>query len=411
MSSSSHALRFQLGFNDETLALVAAAIVLLSAVFWSAHLAGVEKVDFSLTYVGARLVRSGLGSRVYDVELQRHTRDSLFANPSPILFEHPPFEAVLFSPLATLPFRAAYLVWGLIDAVILLLLMFFMRAYFPWPRDSLGYVFLWLFFAPLAVALYQGQTSIVVLALFALAFVNLKSERELPAGVALGFALLKFQFVLPFVFIFLLRRRWRFLGGFALSCGLLALVSIVGVGFRALAEYARLLLSIESNPGSQSYGSAVDMPTIHGFVYAVLGRWLGHTELSVISGAIAIVLLVWVACRWQSARSECDAELLFAAAVSASLLAGSHMFTHDFSPLIVPMFVVAARFREMSRRWRVVTAVTLAIFWTFPIYFACVAWHCLYLMCPILLLFLFSAVLTASASHQDRVDQREYVRA
>ena len=35
------------------------------------------------------------------------------------------------------------------------------------------------------------------------------------AGVALGLALLKFQFAVPFAVIFLLRRQWRFLGGFA----------------------------------------------------------------------------------------------------------------------------------------------------------------------------------------------------
>src|ERR1700746_2883613 len=103
---------FPLGLNDSTLALLGAAILLVSAVVWSAQSPRLEKTDFSLTYVGATIVHAGLGQRLYDVELQKHTRDSLFQHPNPLFFEHPPFEALLLSPLAALPFRTAYLVWG-----------------------------------------------------------------------------------------------------------------------------------------------------------------------------------------------------------------------------------------------------------------------------------------------------------
>src|SRR5437773_10126934 len=111
MSNSSllvPARRFTFGFNDATPGLLAAFILLFGAALWAVHSPGVEKTDFSLTYVGATIEHEGLGRSLYDITLQKHVRDSLFQHPSPLFFEHPPFEALLFSPLAALPFSSAY---------------------------------------------------------------------------------------------------------------------------------------------------------------------------------------------------------------------------------------------------------------------------------------------------------------
>ena len=408
--TSSPRTSFHLGFNDSTLVLFGAAILLVGAVLWAAQMPHVEKTDFSLTYVGAAIVHSGEGHCLYDVELQKQTRDSLFEHPNPLFFEHPPFEALLLSPLAALPFQAAYLVWGLFNVVLSLLLMVFLRPYLKWPREDLAYVCLWLLFAPLAVALYQGQSSILLLAVYSISFVQLKRERELSAGIALGFGLIKFQFVLPLALIFLFRKRWRFLTGFLISACILGVVSIATVGLRGVVEYERFLLTIAGNPQNLSYGSAVDMPTIHGFLYAVLGQKINHTGLNIVSAFLSILLLVWVARRWQSVKTESSADLLFGAAVAASLLAGLHMFTHDFSPLILAMFLAAAHFQKGVAGYRIPMAVSLAVFWSFPIYFLFVAWHCLYLMCPILFLFMYSGIRAAKYANRLGLAEVECVR-
>src|SRR5262249_51459922 len=98
----------RLGLNEWTLGLFGAAVLLFGAVVWSANGPHVEKTDFSLTYVGAKIVRDGMGSQLYDIDLQKQVRDATFRHPNPLLFEHPPFEAALLSPLAMLPFRTAY---------------------------------------------------------------------------------------------------------------------------------------------------------------------------------------------------------------------------------------------------------------------------------------------------------------
>jgi hypothetical protein len=391
-----------IGFNDSTLGLLGSTILLIGAVLWCARGPGVEKTDFSLTYVGAQIVHQGLGSRLYDLDLQKQVRDSLFQHPNPLFFEHPPFEALLFSPLAALPFRTVYMLWGLLNATIWLLLIFFMRSYFPAPREDLGYITLWLLFAPLGVALFQGQSSLLLLALYAAAFILLRQNNELAAGAAMGLGLFKFQFVLPFVLIFLFRKQWRFLGGFCITGFVLGILSLLTTGWHGIVTYVRFLLAIGTTPQNLSYGSAVDMPTIHGFVYAMLGGQLSHGGLSISVLALSVGTLFFIAGNWKALRGSSGDNLMFAAAVAGALLSGSHMFTHDFSPLLLAMFIALASLPSRSEHGlRAAMIFTLVVLWLPPVYFALVAVHGMYLMCPVLFLFAVSAVLSRKYVSKD----------
>ena len=387
--------------TESTLGALAVAIILIGAVLWSARGSHPEKTDFSVTYVGAYMVHHGLRARLYDLTSQSRIRDSLFSDPNPLVFEHPPFEALLLSPLAAVPYRSAYMIWGFVNVTVWLFLMIFLRPRVAWPRDEMAYFALWLLFAPLGVALFQGQSSLLVLAIFSITFFQLKKSNEFAAGVAMGLALIKLQFALPFALIMLFRWRWRFLAGFACTSVLLGALSLATVGWSGLTGYARFLLTVGNNPQNMSFGSAVDMPTIHGLVFAFFGPILGHRGLNISVAVLSILLLWFVAREWKPAESEVADNLMFAAAIAACLLASSHMFTHDFSPLMLGLLLVAATLsrREISPKQHVAlrnaTIATLAIFWTFPIYFMCVAWHCMYLMCPVLLVFVLCVSLMA----------------
>jgi hypothetical protein len=81
------------------------------------------------------------------------------------------------------------------------------------------------------------------------------------------------------------------------------------------------------------------------------------------------------------------------------------------------MFLVAASlsgFKPLSalqRSLQIAIIATLALFWTFPLYFVCVAWHCLYLMCPVLAVFAFSVLLTARYVDNRKQVEVEYLTA
>jgi len=251
-----------------------------------------------------------------------------------------------------------------------------------------------LLFAPLGIALYQGQSSLVLLAIYAISFITLREKREFLAGAVLGLGLFKFQFVLPFALMMVFRRKWRFLSGFGTTSACLLLLSLIAVGWTGLIRYGRFILTIGSNPQNESFGSAVDMPTLYGFFYAVFGTRASHNLLNLIVVGSSILLIVYVARRWENDACESSFHLMFAAAVGVALVSSSHMFTHDFSPLILAMFLAAASISIRIPHSRLLL-FPLILFWAFPIYFLLVACHCLYLLCPMVLLFSYLAIRVA----------------
>jgi hypothetical protein len=377
---------------ENAIALFGFAVLLVFAVFWADRPPTMEKTDFSVTYVGSRMIYLGEGSELYDLAEQKRLKTSLLKNAEPLIYEHPPFEALLLSPLGALPYKTAYLVWGLINVAVWLSLPWLLRPYAPVPREELGYLTLWLVFAPLGVALFQGQSSIVLLLVYSLAFISLKQGGDFRAGAILGLGLFKFQFALPFALIFLLRKQWSFMKGFLATAFGLGVLSFFAVGWSGMWGYIHLLANVASHPDNLTYGIAGDMATVQGFVQAVLGKLLGPSIVSLIVAAVSAALIGWTALRW---RATADLErgrnfdLMFAVSVVVALVTGFHMFTHDLSPLLLAMLLAAAYFpgRE-CRTLRLTLGASLIAFWTPPLFFALLAWHGAYLWFPVLMAFM-----------------------
>jgi hypothetical protein len=384
---------------DSALAYFGLAVFLVSAVFWADRPPTVEKTDFSVTYIGSRMVYLGQGSKLYDLAEQRKLKQSLLKDAEPLIYEHPPFEALLLAPLGALPYKTAYLLWGLINVAIWLSLPRLVRPYAPAPRDELAYLALWLLFAPLGMALFQGQSSIVLLLVYALTFISLKRRHDFRAGAILGMGLFKFQFILPFVLIFLLRQQWKFMKGFLATAAGLGALSVVAVGWPGIWSYIHLLVSIATHPNNMAYGSAIDMSTVQGFLHALLGRTLGRSAISLLVAALSVALIGWSALRWREANHAelgrspnlRNFDLMFAASVVVALVTGFHMFTHDLSPLLLAMLLAVAHFPGHDRpALRLALGTAMTLFWIPFLYFALLAWHCVYLWFPVLMIFMIA---------------------
>jgi len=392
-------------FNEKIVALIGFAVLLVSVVFLADRPPINERTDFSVTYIGSRMVYLGLGGKLYDLAEQQKLKRLLLPDAEPLIYEHPPFEALLLAPLGALPYKTAYLIWGLINVAIWLMLTYLLRPYAPAPRDDLGYLALWLLFAPLGVALFEGQSSLLLLLLYSIAFIQLRSGRDFRAGAILGLALFKFQFVIPFALIFLLQRKWRFMKGFLATATALGVLSLVAVGWHGIISYIHLLVSIATHPDNSSYGAAIGTATIQGFVHALLGGVLGHAAVSLIVAGVSIFLIVWTAWRWRKAglvavqtfdRRAFD--LMFAAAIVVSLVTGFHMFTYDLSPLMPAMLLVAGHFPGRSQALlRLILGTTLVMFWIPPLYLVLLARHCVYLWFPVLMAFMLGTLKLAES--------------
>ena len=213
-------------------AFLAATIVLHAWMFFSLRRQIVTGYpDFTIFYTAGKCVNEGRGRQLYDLEtqfaFQRSFAPEVKHRENALPFNHPPFEALLFVPLAGLPYVTAYLVWAVFNIALILGFWTLLRPRLPSLHNFLPALPLLAMFAffPVIMALLQGQDSILLLFLYGLAFSSLAAGRAFVAGLCLGLALFKFQLVLPFVVVLLVRRQWKAVAGFSLTAFVLLLVS------------------------------------------------------------------------------------------------------------------------------------------------------------------------------------------
>src|SRR6266851_8661204 len=198
------------------------------------------RTDFRSQYTAGYMVRSGNAHRIYDYGAQLFFQNRLVgARDVALPFDHLPYEALFFVPFSYLSFKAAYFAMLVFNLVVLALSVRLMRRWtstldgiYPWLSSVMVIVFL-----PTAVALMQGQDSILLLFFLTAAFLALEGGREFLAGVCLSLGLFKFQIVLPIALLFLLWKRWRFSAGFSLSAAALVASSLALIGREAATSY------------------------------------------------------------------------------------------------------------------------------------------------------------------------------
>jgi hypothetical protein len=86
------------------------------------------RADFSAFYTGGALVRNGLGSQLYDLDLQTKYQQEILGGRSfsqnVLPYNYPPHLALLFAPLTLLPLAQAFFVWTFIQLLLLAILVF-----------------------------------------------------------------------------------------------------------------------------------------------------------------------------------------------------------------------------------------------------------------------------------------------
>ncbi len=306
--------------------------------------------DFAHFYAQGCLVLRYPASEFYKPEIQGKVQQEIFG---PMLyggnvmpFIHPPFLLALLVPLACLPYDQARTIWVLINLGLLPLVA---SLFFRISPNSLGKTKLTVFLASLAfypfvVCIWQGQMSLLVLCFLTLSYFSLRTGRDFRAGVFLGLAFVKFQLVYLIVGLLLLKRRFNALRGFALSFGLLALISALWLGQAGLESYLSLLMRM-----SHSNGFVVQSP-------GRMQNWIGQiyllgyrdaynpsTSVMVAGLGLGLVIFLWRG-RWQP--SEPHFGLRFAATIFISLLASPYLLIHDLSLAFLPLMLCVEWFLE-----------------------------------------------------------------
>lgn len=302
------------------------------------------RVDFRGEYAAGYMVRSGNAHRLYDDSSQLFFQNSLVSRRSITLpFDHLAYEALFFAPFSFLQFKTAYFVFLFVNLAALALSILLIRRWtptlncvYPWLTSMMMVVFL-----PTAVALMQGQDSILLLVCLTTVFAALESGGDLIAGAVLSLGMFKFQIMLPIALLFLLWKRWRFMVGFSVSTIALLVASFALTGKQAARAYIGLLLSmsvgLHSAADQARLGvSPTGMPNLRGLVLGFLGHKVPGLWEQVLIVTLSVALMVAAYLRglhWPS----CDKLLV---AIMAAALVSYHSFIHDMAILLLPMLVL-----------------------------------------------------------------------
>jgi Glycosyltransferase family 87 len=373
--------------------------------FWHAKADALKgSADFSAFYAAVRMVRSGQGSHLYDIAAQGRMQSMLYpkvtTRSGTLIYDHPPFEALLYLPLAYVSYQTAYIIWIVFSLLVLLLTVRLLWPYMAELRASWAPLPLLLFlgFFPVFVDLLQAQDSLLLLLAYTLVFVSLKEGRDLKAGCFLAVALFKFQYAVPFMVPFVLWRRWKVVGGFAISSGILFLLSLPVAGFQGTLSYAAFLSNLVKGLSSRNVQSALGilsntMPNIRGAVEMMAPSFVPHGIQKPLIVLLSGAAVLWAARRWPLGRalSAKNFDLGFSFALVVSILVSYHLQLHDLSLLLIPFVLVLNRILRneiFCNLRRLPMYGLIIIFYLSPLYLLLIRHSLMYLFFWPILLFL-----------------------
>ncbi|HET7398027.1 MAG TPA: glycosyltransferase family 87 protein [Intrasporangium sp.] len=315
--------------------------------------AGTALPDYAARWTAGRLLLTGQTDDLYDPQVQAALQHKELGTDGLSWFVSPPFVAVLFAPLAALPYAVSSLAWTAISLGALLLSIRFLKPLAPavivahWPP----LVMLVLACYPALELLGDGQDTAVV-ALVVVAAIRLSAAgRDVAAGVLLGLATIKPHLAVLLPLVPLVQRRFRTLLSAALTAvGLLAL-SVGVVGVDGMREWVAVPTSTLYSTQVQQ-GQAWKAVNLGAWLTAVAppswGGW--WTGLATAAGLLAVVPTT--AALWRL-RGERLAP--WSLVLAATVVASPHFMVYDLV-LATGLVVGLAR-----RAWDAYTRVSLAV--------------------------------------------------
>ncbi len=307
-----------------------------------------EGADFSTFYTAGKIVQRGQGSQLYDWKLQTRVQ-SEFSQVAAVRhlalpYMRPPFDALLFLPLSYLPYLRAFQIWIALSVLLVGLAAALLR----WRIPEFLAIPWWIYYpavfsyCPIAHGFALGQDHALVFFLFALVMIFLREGKDFRAGCFLGLALIKFQLVLPFIIVLLLKKQFRALGGFLAVAVLLSGVGTWVLGWQGAMAYPAYLWRLNQIRTAAGIYPSV-MPSLRGLVQGWGKSMPSSLSLDLVTSLLSLGLLVWAAQQWKTTAPR--RSKVYSAGIAtvflATLLAGYHAFGFDLS-LLFPVVLGAA---------------------------------------------------------------------
>jgi hypothetical protein len=357
--------------------------------------------DFSTFRIAGKLLVSGHAHELYNLSAQADQEVNARFRQVPLPFNHAPYEAILFAPLAFLSYAAGYAAWNLCSLALLAWMAWKMSTQLP----ELGAVsplliLVWaLVYWPNAMVFLQGQDSILLAALVTAAYLAMKQGEEALAGVILACGLFKFHLILPLLFCLLLNRQMRLLKGFCTAAAVLLGLSLAMIGRSGVSDYLALLASLNHMPLA-AFTKPEQMPNLRGLLSLWIPATSGWTGIAVLIASVLALLGVVRLLPGEERGEQFD--LFFACAMAATYAVSFNTYEHDMA-ILFPGLLLAVNAIAGQRPlvWKIACGVTTLLLLFPPLYLRLYYARSLALMClPVLALI----VLLAGAPSSRRLE-------
>ena len=308
----------------------------------------IRPLDFTVYRWGGHEVMHGL--RLYLAQFtQGHNRE---------WFTYPPFAAVLFVPIAALPYLVGAVIWQLISVLALAvasLVTLKLAGYQPSRAVIAAVVTVGIALEPVYHTLYLGQVNLILLALILVDMWRAAGRR--PAGIGVGIAAAIKLTPLIFIALFLVTRRFR---DALTAAGTFAACALIGylVAPQASGLYWHHLFFDTSRVGAPYISNQSP--------YAAVLR-IGGSDFHPGHWYLAIPAVLGIAGLIVAAVLARHDEWLGAATVmgTTALLVSPISWTHHWV-WILPALVILVR---GGRRARIAAALTFVLFVVAPMWF------------------------------------------
>jgi hypothetical protein len=298
--------------------------------------------DFICYWAAGELIASGHSP--YDIELQAEvqgrcgwdkSRDGL-GKYDFLPYYYPPWFAAGCALLLPLGYQGAKIAWFFINLELLLLSACLLRDAVPGLPRSIPLVTVPIFVFSV-IALFVGQTLVLILFLVALAWRLIEHGRDHAAGAVLACLTTKPQLTGVLVLLLLLwsarQRRWAIVKGFALTLTALGLASALFVPWWPIA----MIRAGQQTPPPTTY-----IPWI-GTTWFLILKTVGLSSWSLGISYCGVAIPFFILVTWRAIDRSRPLEDTIALGLLAPFVVAPYGRHYDFPVLLIPIYVLLAR--------------------------------------------------------------------
>ena len=323
----------------------------------------VKGTDFLHFYTLGSLALRGQGDLLYDMRAQtEQARELVTQAPNSVYVPlYGPQVSLLFAPFACLSYG-----WALTAWLGLNVLIYAFCCYLVWKNCPSLQTFRWTVLI-LAIAfpgffhlLAWGQTSGLALLCFTLAFLALRSDRMLLAGLAIGSLIFKPQLGLAAAVVFVFARQWKLVAGAVMAASIQLAAAWTHFGDEVMRTYLYSLLHVrEVLPFLEP--RLYQTQSLHSFWHLLVPWPQVAFALYVVSsvGVLALAMLAW--------RSGSSLSIRFCALLLATVLVSPHLTVYDLI-ILAPAFLLLGDWSLAHRKQKFAPRIQLLLYLCYPLF-------------------------------------------